>query len=124
MGSVFSQTAVDSVIVEVTPIFYDRSYDTLVTDITYKKNALFKLSKKDVHFLFGQDTKVRDHSIDGDGKLLYIVDLPFMTQLPRLRAYIKDAWWKFTNAGDPVRANFVNETVNFRTKDVKIKRNR
>ena len=111
-----TQSQYSCVLVEVTPTFY---HDNVVTNVTYKKNALFKLSKDDVEFLFGQNATVRNHSIDDNGKLLYTVYIPFKS-ISRLRAYIKEAWWKFTNSGDPVRASFVKEKVFFRTKGLKI----
>lgn len=109
MGGLFSssQVVVDSVEVEITPTFFKKKdYAHTVTDVDFKSDAKFRLSKNDVRFLFGENATVKHHSVE-DGKLVYIVQLPLLTRLTRVRAYVKDAWWKYTHAGDPVRATFV-----------------
>ena len=108
MGGLFSssQVVVDSVHVEITPTFFKKDYANTVTEVTFKSNAKFTLCKNDVRFLFGENATVKHHRVE-DGKLIYTVHLPFLTRLTRVRAYVKDAWWKFTHSGDPVRASFV-----------------
>lgn len=121
MGAILSshKNLVDSVVVEITPRFYDSFFST-ITDVTYKTNALYKIPK-DLQFMFGMNSSIEEHSIV-NGKLIYRINLPYLRSIRRLRAYIKDAWWKYTNSGDPVRATFVKNELFFRVdlKDVKI----
>lgn len=96
--------------VEVTPQFYDKNGK--VNNVVYKKNALYTLSNDDMEYLFSQGAKVQAHSIV-DNKLVYDVCIQ-PTVFSKIRNYVKDAWKKYTNAGDPIKATFVKGDVFFR----------
>lgn len=98
--------------VEITPQFYDKNGKDM-NDIVYKKNPLYPLCFNDIEYLFSHGSKVESHRIV-DNTLVYDVRIQ-PTTFSKIRNYVKDAWKKFTNAGDPIKATFVKgDSVFFR----------
>lgn len=104
-----------SVVVEVTPEFYDTDGNvTHVTKSMYKKR--YTLSEDDIQYLFGPQAKIVKQSIV-DGTLKYEVITT------KSLSYIKEAWKLYTGAGDPVVAKFIKQKrknkIYFRVQSIK-----
>lgn len=109
--------AKQSTIVVITPQYFDKDYKA-VTHVEFKPSASYVLSKDDTVYLFGDGVRVMNHTIT-DGKLIYELSQTKKNYL------VKDAWWTFTNAGNPVKATFLktpNIFFKVRRSDVTFKR--
>jgi hypothetical protein len=108
MGNTFST---DKVTVKIKPYFYildkDGYSQTKIKNVKIIKNINLKKTDKD--YLFEINTyKIIKNSFT-TSKLIFTIDYNEEINSSNLESYIKDAWNKYCNAGDPIKPNFIKE---------------
>ena len=108
MGNTFST---DKVTVKIKPYFYildkDGYSQTKIKNFKIIKNINLKKTDKD--YLFEINTyKIIKNSFT-TSKLIFTIDYNEEINSSNLESYIKDAWNKYCNAGDPIKPNFIKE---------------
>jgi hypothetical protein len=110
MGNLFSQET-DNVIIKVKPYYFTISEDGYSQDKikNFKITKNITLKKDDKDFLFNVcNYKIKKTSFK-DNELIFEIQYDKNISCSDIESYITDAWHKFCNAGDPIKANFIKE---------------
>ena len=110
MGNLFSQET-DNVNVKVKPYYFTRSEDGYSQDKikNFKITKNITLKKDDRDYLFNVcKYSIKKTSFKGT-ELIFDIQYDKVLSCSDIESYISDAWSKFCNAGDPIKANFIKE---------------
>ena len=125
MGNLFSQET-DNVIVKVKPYYFTKNDDGYSQDKikNFKITKNITLKKDDKDYLFNVcKYKIKKTSFKGN-ELIFDIQYDKLISCSDIESYITDAWHKFCNAGDPIKANFIKEKkynknpIYFATEDI------
>ena len=110
MGNLFSGET-DSVIVKVKPYFFTQNKDGYSQDKIkhFKITKIITLKKKDKDYLFNLSKYTIKKTSFKNNELSFNIEYHKDLSCSEIESYIRDAWHKFCNAGDPIKPNFIKE---------------
>lgn len=110
MGNLFSGET-DSVIVKVKPYFFTQNKDGYSQDKIkhFKITKIITLKKKDKDYLFNLSKYTIKKTSFKNNELCFNIEYDKDLSCSEIESYIRDAWHKFCNAGDPIKPNFIKE---------------
>ena len=110
MGNLLSGTT-DNVIIKVKPYFFTKNTDGYSHDKikNFKIIKMITLKKKDKDYLFNLSKYTIKKTSFKNNELCFNIEYDKDLSCSEIESYIKDAWHKFCNAGDPIKPNFIKE---------------
>ena len=110
MGNLFSQET-DNVILKIKPYFFTINEDGYSQDKikNFKISKMIKLNKNDKDYLFNVSNFTIKKSSFTNNELIFNIKFNKEINTSKIENYILDAWKKFCNSGDPIKASFIKE---------------
>tara|TARA_Y100000389_G_C17365256_1_gene465964 strand:- start:322 stop:684 length:363 start_codon:yes stop_codon:yes gene_type:complete len=111
---------------KVKPYYFTKSEDGYSQDKIkqFKITKNITLKKEDKDYLFDVcNYKIKKTSFKGT-ELIFDIQYDKVLSCGEIESYITDAWHKFCNSGDPIKANFIKEKkynkkqIYFATEDI------
>ena len=123
MGNMYSQTS--EVIIKVNPYFYNLNEDKITRDkiknftITKKFNFTANKIRKSANekYIFGIDKFKIIKSSFSKKEFIFHIKYTNPVYTSQLESYVEDAYAKYCNSGDSLKANFIQEKK-YKTKSI------